>query len=156
MMNQEIRIGVISDTHARTLGDLPNDILIALSNVDLIVHAGDFTEKAVLDGLRTLGEVKAVSGNMDSGELRRILPRHDLFTYGGKKIGLVHGWGMPWGLAERVQETFPGADIIIFGHSHEPTNQLMGNTLLFNPGRARDSFGVITIGDTVQADIIRV
>jgi len=155
MTNQELRIGVISDTHARTLGDLPNDILMALSDVDLIVHAGDFTEKAVLDGLRTLGEVKAVSGNMDSGELHRILPRHDLFTFGERRIGLIHGWGVPWGLAERVRKTFPGADIIIFGHSHEPTNRLIGDALLFNPGRARDSFGVITIGDTVQADIIR-
>ncbi len=156
MIKQEVRIGVISDTHARTLGDLPNGILIALGDVDLIVHAGDFTEKAVLDGLRTLGEVKAVSGNMDSGALHRILPRHDLFAFGERMIGLIHGWGVPWGLAERVQKTFPGADIIIFGHSHEPTNRLIGDTLLFNPGRARDSFGVITIGDTVQADIIRV
>jgi predicted phosphodiesterase len=28
------------------------------SRVDLIVHTGDFTERAVLEGLRTLGEVK--------------------------------------------------------------------------------------------------
>jgi len=156
MEKQELRIGVISDTHARTLGDLPNDVLVAMSDVDLIVHAGDFTEKAVLDELRTLGDVKAVSGNMDPDELRRILPRHELFTYGGKKIGLVHGWGMPWELAERVHEMFPDADIIIFGHSHQPTNQIFRGTRLFNPGRARDSYGLITIGDTVEAAIIRV
>jgi putative phosphoesterase len=156
MIEKELRIGVISDTHARTMADLPDETLLALSDVDLIVHAGDFTEKAVLDGLMTLGEIKAVAGNMDGGELRRILPRQDLFNYGGKKIGLVHGWGVPWGLAERVRQAFPGADIVIFGHSHEPFNRITGGTLLFNPGRARDSFGIITIGDTVEAEIVRV
>ena len=156
MLIKELRIGVISDTHARTLAELPDTLLTAMTEVDLIVHAGDFTEKAVLDGLRNLGEVKAVLGNMDSGELRKVLPKRDLFTLGGKMIGLVHGWGMPWGLAERVKELFPDADIIIFGHSHEPTNRYIGKTLLFNPGRARNSFGLLTIGEEIKAEILKV
>ena len=156
MVGHELRIGVISDTHARTLADVPDPILRALADVDLIVHAGDFTEKAVLDGLRKLGEVKAVLGNMDSGELRKMLPRHDLFIVGGKKVGLTHGWGVPWGLPDRVKEIFPDADIVIFGHSHQPTNQFMGRTLLFNPGRARNSFGLLTIGEEIKAEILRV
>lgn len=156
MVSHELRIGVISDSHARTLDDLPAPILKALADVDLIVHAGDFTEKAVLDGLKTLGEVKAVLGNMDSSELRQVLPRHDLFMVGGKKVGLTHGSGVPWGLAGRVKEMFPDADIIIFGHSHEPTKQFVGGTLLFNPGRARKSFGLLTIGEEIKAEILRV
>ena len=156
MVSHELRIGVISDSHARTLDDLPAPILKALADVDLIVHAGDFTEKAVLDGLKTLGEVKAVLGNMDSSELRQVLPRHDLFMVGGKKVGLTHGSGVPWGLAGRVKEMFPDADIIIFGHSHEPTKQFIGGTLLFNPGRARNSFGLLTIGEEIKAEILRV
>ena len=155
MLIKELRIGVISDTHARTLAELPDTLLTAMTEVDLIVHAGDFTEKAVLDGLRNLGEVKVVLGNMDSGELRKVLPGQDLFTLGGKRVGLVHGWGMPWGLAERVKELFPDADIIIFGHSHVPTNRYIGKTLLFNPGRARNSFGLLTIGEEIKAEILK-
>ncbi len=64
-----MRIGVISDTHARAIDGVPSAILKALETVDLIVHAGDFTEKAVLDGLKAMGHVKAVSGNMDSREV---------------------------------------------------------------------------------------
>ena len=73
---RSIKIGVISDTHARLISEVPCAILNALATVDLIVHAGDFTEKAVLDGLTAIGQVKAVSGNMDSQELKKALPRH--------------------------------------------------------------------------------
>jgi putative phosphoesterase len=151
-----LRIGVLSDTHARTLSEIPERIRVALGEVDLIVHAGDFTERVVLEGLRKLGEVKAVHGNMDSADLKRILPEKELFEIGGKKIALTHGSGGPWGIAGRIREMFGDVDIIIFGHSHEPCNQYVKGSLLFNPGRARDSFGLLTINDDIKAEIIKV
>ena len=151
-----MRIGVITDTHARTLGEIPDPILVALAEVDLIIHAGDFTGMAVLEGLRALGEVKAVCGNMDSGELKRMLPQKELFVANGKKIGLMHGSGGPWGIASRMRQMFSDVDIIIYGHSHELGNQYIDGCLLFNPGQARDSFGLLTIGDEIKAEVIRV
>lgn len=151
-----MRIGVISDTHVRTFNEIPDSILIALSGADLIVHAGDFTERAVIEGLRTLGEVKAVFGNMDSAELKRTLPQKELFVLNGKKIGLTHGSGEPWGIARRVRQLFGDVDLIIYGHSHEPNNQYIQGSLLFNPGRARDSFGLLTIDDEIKAEIIGI
>ena len=151
-----MRIGVISDTHVRTFDELPAPIITALAGVDLIVHAGDFTEPPVLEGLRRLGAMKAVCGNMDSAELKRTLPQKELFIANGKRIGLIHGWGAPWGIADRVREMFSDVDIIIFGHSHQTCNQYIGGSLLFNPGRASDSFGLLTIDDGVRAEIIKV
>lgn len=151
-----VTIGVISDTHARDLGGIPAPVLTALAGVDLIVHAGDFTERAVLEGLRTLGEVKAVCGNMDSAELKGMLPRQDLFVARGKRVGLIHGSGAPWGIANRVRNAFQDADIIIFGHSHQACNKFLRGSLLFNPGRARDSFGILEIGDEIKAEIMPV
>ena len=151
-----MRIGVISDTHVRTVDELPAKILKAIAEVDLIVHAGDFTDKTVLDGLKTIGEVKAVAGNMDSGELQKELPRKELFSLGGKKIGLIHGSGGPWGIAGRVRELFDDADIIIFGHSHETCNRYVKGSLMFNPGQARDSFGLLTLRNEVKTEIISV
>lgn len=150
-----MKIGVISDTHARTIDGIPISILKALETVDLIVHAGDFTEKAVLDELKAIQQVKAVYGNMDSHELKNMLPPTELFMVSEKRIGLVHGTGGPWGIAERVRKLFTDAHIIIFGHSHEPCNQYLRGTLLFNPGPARNSFGLITIDGGVKAEIIR-
>lgn len=151
-----MRIGVISDTHACTLSEVPDPILKALAEVDLIIHAGDFTERAVLEGLRKLGEVKAVHGNMDSDELKRMLPPKESFVVNGKKIGLTHGSGGPRGIAGRVREMFSDVELIIYGHSHEPANQYIRGSLLFNPGRARDSFGLVTIDDEIKAEIIRI
>ena len=151
-----MRIGVISDTHARTLGEIPSPVLKALAQVDLIVHAGDFTTKAVLDELGMIGEVKAVAGNMDSDELKKALPHKELFVVNEKKVGLIHGSGAPWGIADRVRELFGDVDIIIFGHSHQAYSQYVRGSLLFNPGQARNSFGLLTINDEVKAEIIRI
>lgn len=151
-----MRIGVISDTHVRTVSEIPEPIRAALAEVALIVHAGDFTESAVLDGLKALGEVRAVCGNMDSGELKRMLPEKELFVVNGKKVGLTHGSGGPWGIAGRIRQMFDDVDIIIFGHSHEPCHLYLQGSLLFNPGQARDSFGLLTIDDEIRAEIIRV
>ncbi len=151
-----MRIGVISDTHVKTIDGIPAKIFKALAEVDLIVHAGDFTEMAVLDGLKQLAEVKAVCGNMDSSELKQILPQKESFVVCRKKVGLIHGSGGPWGIASRVRELFSNPDLIIYGHSHEPYNQYLKGSLMFNPGRTRDSFGLLTIDDEIKAEIIRV
>ena len=73
-----MKIGVISDTHATSFAQLPNQILHTLVGVDLIIHTGDFVARDILDGLKRLGEVKAVQGNMDSAELKHILPEKEL------------------------------------------------------------------------------
>jgi putative phosphoesterase len=151
-----LKLGIISDTHAKTIDEVPVTIRKALADVDLIIHAGDFTHKAVFDGLQALGRVKAVRGNMDSSELKGILPEKDLFEVTGKKIGLIHGSGAPWGIAERVRKQFSGVDIIIFGHSHEPCNRYIQGILLFNPDRAKNSFGLLTINDGIDARVLKI
>jgi len=151
-----LRIAVISDTHVRTIDGIPATIVKTLISVDLIVHAGDFTDKAVFNGLRKLGEMKAVCGNMDSLELKEILPLKELFVVGEKKIGLTHGSGGPWGIAQRVRELFSAVDVIIYGHSHQSYHQYLGGSLMFNPGQARNSFGLLTIGAEIKAEIIRI
>ncbi len=151
-----MKIGVISDTHAQTMEDIPWSILNALEDVDLIIHAGDFTERAVFEGFRELGEVKAVYGNMDSGELKRMLPDKRIIDVERRQVGLVHGSGGPWGMEERVRLLFGEVDVIIFGHSHLSFNEYIRGTLMFNPGRARDSFGILTIEKEIKAEILRV
>jgi putative phosphoesterase len=151
-----MRLAVLTDTHVGSIQELPAPMLKALADVDLIVHAGDFTETAVLEGLRTLGEVKAVCGNMDSTAIKMALPRKDLFMAAGKKIGIIHGSGVPWGIAGRVRGEFDDVDIIVFGHSHTSCNERIRGALMFNPGRCRDSYGLLTIAGNISAEIIRI
>ena len=151
-----MKIGVLSDTHADSFAQLPNKILATLTEVDLIIHAGDFVAKDVLDGLKQLREVKAVWGNMDSGELKQILPEKELLEIGGKRIGMIHGWGSPYGRDDRVGKVFRGVDIIVYGHSHYSQNETKDCILFFNPGQARNSFGILTIGKEVSGKIINL
>jgi len=151
-----VKIGVISDTHAGELSEIAATLQSVLRGVDLIIHAGDITRKHVLDGLESLGQVKAVAGNMDSGELKMLLPQKESFFVAGRKIGLTHGSGAPWGIEERVRDMFDDEDIIVYGHSHQAHNGYVRGSLMFNPGCARDSFGIITIEDGIDATIIKI
>jgi uncharacterized protein len=129
-----MKIGVLSDTHIHLAEEISPEVVKAFSNVDLIVHAGDFVGSQVLEGLKRLGEVKAVHGNMDSMELRGLLPEKELLVAGGKKIGIIHGWGGPEGIEQKVRERFGDVDIIIYGHSHRANIERIGDVLFFNPG----------------------
>jgi putative phosphoesterase len=151
-----MKIGVLSDSHVSSFDQLHEKILLALADVDLIIHAGDFVAKDVLDGLKQLGELKAVRGNMDSDELKEILPEKELLEIEGRKIGIIHGWGSPHGIDDRVGNVFSGVDIIIYGHSHYSQNETKNSVLFFNPGQARNSFGILTIGAEVSGEIIEL
>lgn len=149
-----MKIAVLSDTHVYSFEDIPVKIVDFLSTVDLIIHAGDFVSVRVLEGLEKLGEVKAVQGNMDSAELKSILPIKEIVEVGGKRIGIIHGWGSPWRIEQRVKKEFDQIDIIIYGHSHISQNKIIDNVLFFNPGRAKDSFGILTTEEGIKGEII--
>jgi len=151
-----MRLAVLTDTHVGSMQELPGPMLKALADVDLIVHAGDFTETAVLEGLRALKEVKAVCGNMDSRAIQMALPRKELFVAAGKKIAVIHGWGTPFGIAGRLRSEFDDVDVIIFGHSHTSCNERIRGALMFNPGRCRESYGLLTIAEDMSAKIVRI
>jgi putative phosphoesterase len=151
-----MRIAVLADTHVNTLEHLPKKIIDAISTVDLIIHAGDFTDVQVLKELKRLREVKAVQGNMDSMELKTVLPVKEIVEIGNKRIGITHGSGSPRGIEERVRKMFESdqIDIIVYGHSHQSQNKVIDDILWFNPGKATDSFGILTINGEAKGEII--
>lgn len=151
-----MRVGVVSDTHMYSFEEMPQKLVRALSEVDSIVHAGDLVSLEVLEGLRRLGEVTAVWGNMDSAELKGLLPETEMVVVGGKKIGIAHGSGGPWGIEDRVRRLFDEVDIIIYGHSHVARNERNRGTFFFNPGQGRRSFGILTIEEDVKGEIIEL
>jgi putative phosphoesterase len=150
-----MRIVVIADTHVSKLEYLPKKIVAVLSTVNLIIHAGYFTDLRLLTELRQLREVKAVHGNMDSRELKTVLPAKEVVVIENKRIGVTHGSGAPWGIEERVRRVFESnpIEIIIYGHSHRSQNKVINGILFFNPGKATDSFGILTIDRGIKAEI---
>ena len=151
-----MEICVISDTHAVSLVDLPEKLVGKLGKVDLIIHAGDFTHKRLLDELRSLNTVKAVYGNMDPADIRQSLPEQDEFSVENTRIGLTHGAGSRQGIRERVRRMFSSPDIIIYGHSHQVEKRMYDGVLMLNPGTARNSFATIIIEKKLKIEIIQL
>lgn len=134
-MNQRgtVRIGVIADTH----GLYDPAVKKHFAGVAAIVHAGDIGDRAVIESLRGLAPVVAVSGNVDEYE-RSGFPRQIVIRRNGKTVAVRHVLYEKGRLTEDatrwLDEEQP--DVCIFGHSHRPTIDQYGPTLLFNPGSA--------------------
>ena len=129
-------IGLISDTHIPDRAkQLPQNVLDAFKDVDLILHAGDLTSIDVIDQLEQIAPVMAVQGNMDRVSGIN-LPKAKVLEAEGLKIGIVHGEVYP--RADTQQLVYLAkeldADILVSGHSHQPKIEKTDGVLLINPG----------------------
>jgi putative phosphoesterase len=131
-----VRLALISDTHLPRGGRrLPDACVERLRTADAIVHAGDVMEASVLDELEALGPpVHAVRGNVDSSELQARLPATRVLEAGGARIAILHDAGPAAGRLARMRRRFPGADAVVFGHSHIPLHEAQEGFQIFNPG----------------------
>jgi putative phosphoesterase len=123
------RIGVISDTH----GVLHPKVRELFRSVDHILHAGDIGGMHVISELEELAPVSAVPGNVDGVEdaILRL-------EAGGLRILLTHILPRPRKEGAKVLASLreSPADLLIFGHSHLPHNELIDGVQYFNPASA--------------------
>lgn len=135
-------IGVVADTHIPERGRfIPPELFRVFADVDLILHAGDLVEEAVLEELAALAPVEAVAGNMDPLRLKQRLGRLKLIKVGKVAIGLLHGdlVGRQVRFSQVAKLFNPErVNAIVFGHLHEPVNKEQAGILFFNPGSAVD------------------
>lgn len=116
-----MKLIVLSDTHLKT-GEIPQQLQTLLDECDLIVHAGDFSTVEAYNAFNASGKLKAVFGNDDTSELKKLLPERLKFEVEGVKIGVIHEGGLSvtdttaQGYLAKEMEV----DILIFGHLHRP------------------------------------
>lgn len=125
---------MVSDTHltAATLDRLPAEVWAMADEADVVLHAGDVVDPAVLAALAERATVHAVLGNNDRG-MR--LPEVLQVELGGVRVGMVHDSGARAGRERRLARRFPQAGVVVFGHSHDPlVAPGEGGQLLVNPG----------------------
>jgi putative phosphoesterase len=131
-------IAVISDTHLpRGTRRLPEACIERIAAADLLLHAGDFSTLEVLRELEAVGPpVAGVHGNVDSAELRRLLPGERVVEADGARIAMVHDAGPRAGRLARMRARFgERADVVVFGHSHMPLHEQGEDGFqIFNPG----------------------
>lgn len=158
-----MKIGILSDTHLhRPTRDFENILDAFFSDVDLILHAGDFVSFEIVEFLSS-GNFHGVYGNMDPREVKDMLPEKKVIQLGPYRLGLIHGGGPSRGLEERVLSEFQDVDVIVYGHSHRALNVVKDGVLLFNPGTATGfsyakdhSVGILELSDTLRGQIIHI
>ena len=162
-MEIKVKVGVISDTHLTGYDEKLKKIADEQFNdVELILHAGDLVDLRVLD-IFAGREVKAVCGNMDYPSVRETLPETLLFELNGFKFGMIHGWGAPWFLEEKILKKIGRVDCLVYGHTHKAVNHKRDDVLFFNPGSATDrrfspakSIGILEIDKEIKGRIINI
>lgn len=158
-----MKIGVLADTHSKPV---PKEVLAAFKDVDFIIHAGDLCAQEDLNALKKIKEVKAVFGNMDDMNLRGKLPEKEIIRVEGVAIGLCHGEGPAKRVLDFVRANFAKdkVQVVIFGHSHQPCEELIDGILYFNPGSPNDtitapycSYGILEItAGKIKHKIVKV
>lgn len=167
MSGQSVQVLVVGDTHlgARTLDRMPAQVWELADRADVVLHTGDVVDAAVLAALGERAAVHAVLGNNDHG-LRRMLPVVQELDLAGVHVAMVHDSGVRNGRHERMRRRFPAADVVVFGHSHEPLiERVPDGPLLVNPGsptqrRRQPAHTVATLeladGQVHRADVVPV
>ncbi len=136
-----VELLLLADTHVpRRARDLPPEVWAAVDAADVVLHAGDWVDVALLDALEARARrLVACWGNNDGPDLRGRLPEVARATLGGLRFAVVHETGPRTGREARCAAAFPDVDVLVFGHSHIPGDTVApGGLRLLNPGSPTD------------------
>lgn len=134
------KVGIISDTH----GLLRPEVMEILKTCDYILHAGDVTDERLLDQIRFFGKLYVVRGNCDGIWAVR-LAQIQRFRIEELEFAMIHDY-------HRIGTAYQEADVVIYGHSHKYTEEVIDGRLWLNPG----SCGYPRFGSTVSMAVMRI
>jgi putative phosphoesterase len=159
-----MRLLVLSDTHVpKRARGLPPDVWAAVDRADVVLHAGDWVDVALLDALQERAKrLVGVVGNNDGHELRARLPEVAVETIAGVRFLVVHETGPSARREQRMDAAYVDlADVVVFGHSHIPWDTTTPRGLrLLNPGSPTDrrrqpvaTYATAEVADGVVRDV---
>ena len=144
-----MKLLVLSDTH-RSLGFAYD--AIEKERPDAVLHLGDhLTDAEDLSFACQEPDFYYVPGNCDYAPT---VPQSLTLEFDGVRIFMTHGhiYGVKRDLAALAGAAKDaGAQLALFGHTHEADFLRMGDVTLFNPGSAgmgRQTYGMITVKGT--------
>ena len=151
-----VSLGLIADTHVPDRSRSLHPAVLTIfekAGVNAILHAGDISVPRVLRQLEELAPALAVRGNRDWFGFQD-LPMQRTIQIGKRRIGLTHGHGN-WRqyVGDKMRYLLRGpqsfevalnrsiammvdADVVVFGHNHEPMVKEIDGRLVINPGSA--------------------
>lgn len=147
-----MKIGIISDSHGDK--NAVEKAVKQMTGVDAIFHLGDYAKDGKYIKKLHPGQLYVVSGNCDFFT-DADTPTELVLEMEGKKVLVTHGhkYSVKDGLNTlyyKGQEL--GADIVLFGHTHNSQIVRVGGMVLLNPGSVsrprntkRPTYGIIEI-----------
>lgn len=111
------RIGILSDTH----GSWDDRYAVHFRDCDEIWHAGDIGDYTIVERLQDISPiVRAVSGNIDHGIVKRKCNELEIFEVEGVKVLLTHIGGYPGKWSRGIKQLLikEGIGLVVDGHSH--------------------------------------
>lgn len=146
------RIGLLSDTH----GYWDEGYLKYFEPCDQIWHAGDIGSMEIVERLEAFRPLKAVYGNIDGQDMRRLFPETARFTVDGADVLMKHIGGYPGKYDASIRSTLFAnpPQLFISGHSHilKVKYDKSLNLLHINPGAA-GIYGFHTVRTLVRFSI---
>jgi putative phosphoesterase len=147
-----MKVAIISDSHGNKIGI---DYLFKNYTFDYLIHTGDGVGDLKL--YSNLENVITVSGNCDifSSEVEE-----KIVDICDKKIFVTHGhkYGVKGGLDRLIARGREcGADIVLYGHTHNANYMYEDNMLIINPGVfQRGKCVMLTLGDKISIENIEI
>ena len=135
-------IAILSDTH----GLLREEVRARLAVADCIIHAGDIDNSLIYHEMERLGEIYVVRGNNDKNWAEN-LPESITVTIEGVCFFIVNN-------KKDVPEDLSNIDVVIYGHSHKYSQEMIDGVLFLNPGscgKRRFDLELTMCGMTVNA-----
>lgn len=127
------RIGIISDTHSYW----DDRYATFFNGCDEIWHAGDIGSYEIMERLSRIATLRAVYGNCDGQDVRRVTTEIYRFKVEEANIMLKHIGGSPnhYHHSVREQLLIETPDLFVCGHSHilKVMHDKMLNMLFINP-----------------------
>ncbi len=148
-----MRILVVSDTHgdASTL----RQALLQQRKAEVVIHLGDGAEE--MEALACSFPAKAILQVRGNCDWNAPFPQAEEIVLEGKRIYYTHGHihRVKYGLYEldcAARER--KADIVLFGHTHEPFQDYHDGLYFLNPGSLHGQQGTYGILDIIPAGIV--
>lgn len=142
---------------------MPAQVWDEVAHADVVVHAGDWVDVALLDELEQRARrLVACWGNNDGPDLRARLPERADVTLDGVRFTVTHETGASAGRDARMARLYPDTDVLVFGHSHIPWDSTAATGLrLLNPGSPTDrrrqphcTYMTASVGDGTLSDVV--
>ena len=110
------KIGILSDTHSYW----DDKYLHYFESCDEIWHAGDICSTELIERLQAFRPVRAVCGNCDGGDLRRMFPEILRWKCEDVDVLMTHIGGYPGNYDARIRGQIYAnpPQLFISGHSH--------------------------------------